>query len=270
MYNYPYKQALFPISDIEFSSFSEGKFVKCQFQSLPKKAKAFAAMAPFNVAVYLYPSADILDFSGPVEIYSMRPASEEPLFNVKTFGHHDRITTESGAMTYVPNHLFSVLEQNIEDYDILVIPGAHFDVFDKLLPSNEGKELTELLRKFTSLAPREEAGTRILQSVCTGSIILAASGVLQGRTITTHHMGFEFLKQWADKAAGGDSNVEVVRKRWVDAGTTDAGVRIINAAGVSSGIDTSLWIYEQLAGKEQADFVAEVAEFERRSEAWGV
>ena len=177
---------------------------------------------------------------------------------------------ESGAMTYVPNHLFSVLEQNIEDYDILVIPGAHFDVFDKLLPSNEGKELTELLRKFTSLAPREEAGTRILQSVCTGSIILAASGVLQGRTITTHHMGFEFLKQWADKAAGGDSNVEVVRKRWVDAGTTDAGVRIINAAGVSSGIDTSLWIYEQLAGKEQADFVAEVAEFERRSEAWGV
>ncbi|OSS49174.1 hypothetical protein B5807_05503 [Epicoccum nigrum] len=239
-------------------------------QSQSEKAKSFATMAPFNVAVYLYPSADILDFSGPVEIYSMRPASGEPLFNIRTFGHHEHITTESGAMTYVPNHSFSVLEQNIADYDILVIPGAHFDVFDKLLPSNEGRELTELLRRFTGLAPRKEAGTRILQSVCTGSIILAASGVLQGRTITTHHMGFEMLKQWADKAAGGDSNVDVVRKRWVDAGTTDAGVRIINAAGVSSGIDTSLWIYEQLAGKEQADFVAEIAEFERRGEAWGV
>jgi putative intracellular protease/amidase len=83
-------------------------------------------MAPFNVAVYLYPSADILDFSGPVEIYSMRPASGEPIFNIKTFGHHERITTESGAMTYVPNYLFPVLEENIAEYDILVIPGAHF------------------------------------------------------------------------------------------------------------------------------------------------
>jgi putative intracellular protease/amidase len=106
-------------------------------------------MAPFNVAVYLYPSADILDFSGPVEIYSMRPASGEPIFNIKTFGHHERITTESGAMTYVPNYLFPVLEENIAEYDILVIPGAHFDVFDKLLPSNEGKGLTELLPRIT-------------------------------------------------------------------------------------------------------------------------
>lgn len=227
-------------------------------------------MAPFKVAVYLYPSADILDFSGPVEIYSMRPASGEANFEIKTFAHHDRISSESGAMVYVPNGTFDQLETNLENYDILVIPGAQFEVFDKLLPSKEGKELTTLLRKFTSLPPRKEAGTRILQSVCTGSIILAASGVLAGRTITTHHMGFEMLKRTADEVAGGDSKVNVVKKRWVDAGTTEAGVRIINAAGVSSGIDTSLWIYEQLAGKEQADFVAEVAEFERRGEAWGV
>lgn len=227
-------------------------------------------MAPFKVAVYLYPSADILDFSGPVEIYSMRPASGEAIFEIKTFAHHDRISSENGAMVYVPNGTFEQLEANIEDYDILVIPGAYFDVFDKFLPSKEGKGLAALLRKFTSLPPRKEAGMRILQSVCTGSLILAASGVLAGRTVTTHHLGFEMLKKYADEAAGGDSTVDVVRKRWVDAGTTEAGVRIINAAGVSSGIDTSLWIYEQLAGKENADFVSELAEFERRGEAWGV
>ncbi|KAF1350344.1 ThiJ/PfpI family protein-like protein [Lizonia empirigonia] len=225
-------------------------------------------MAPFNI-VYLYPSADILDFSGPIEIYSMRPASGEANFEVKTFGHHDRISSESGALTYVPNGTFEELEASIEAYDILVIPGAHFDIFDSLLPSREGKELTALLRKFTSLPPRKDAGARLLQSVCTGAIIIAASGVLAGRTVTTHHLGFEMLKV-ADDAAGGDSKVNVVKKRWVDAGTTEAGVRIVNAAGVSSGIDTSLWIYEQLAGREQADFVAEIAEFERRGEAWGV
>lgn len=227
-------------------------------------------MAPFKVAVYIYPSADILDFSGPVEIYSMRPASGEAIFEVRTFGHYERVSSESGTMVYVPNGTFEELEANVNDYDILVIPGADFGVFDKLLPSKEGRELTALLRKFTSLSPRPEVGSRILQSVCTGSIILAGAGVLAGRTITTHHMGFDVLKKTADEAAGGDAKVNVVRKRWVDAGTTDAGVRIINAAGVSSGIDTSLWIYEQLAGKEQADFVAEIAEFERRGEAWGV
>lgn len=225
-------------------------------------------MAPFKVAVYLYPSADILDFSGPVEIYSMYPESGEAIFEIKTFGHHDRVSSSTGTMVYVPNGSFDQLEANIADYDILVIPGAHFDVFDKLLPSKEGKELTALLRKFANLPPRKEAGTRILQSVCTGSLILAASGVLAGRTVTTHHLGLDMLKKYADEAEGADSKVKVVRERWVDAGTTEAGVRIINAAGVSSGIDTSLWIYEQLAGKEQADFVAELAEFERRSEAW--
>jgi hypothetical protein len=72
----------------------------------------------------------------------------------------------------------------------------------------------------------------------------------------------------ADEAAGGDSKINVKTTRWVDAGTTDAGVRIINAGGVSSGIDTSLWIVEELAGKEAADWAAELAEFERRTKGW--
>lgn len=227
-------------------------------------------MALFKVAVYLYPKADILDFSGPVEIYSMRPESGDAIFEVETFGHYDRISSDTGTMVYVPNSRFDQLEANIEGYDILVIPGAHTDVIETLVASKEGKELTALLRKYVSLPPRKEAGTRILQSVCTGSLILAASGVLAGRKITTHHTALEMLKTIADEAAGGDSKVDVVRKRWVDAGTTEAGVRIVNAGGVTSGIDASLWIYEQVVGKEQADFVAEIEEFERRGEAWGV
>jgi hypothetical protein len=79
---------------------------------------------------------------------------------------------------------------------------------------------------------------------------------------------FDTLKQVADEAAGGDSKVNVVKRRWVDAGTTDAGVRIVNAGGVSSGIDSALWIVEQLAGKKAADWAAEVAEFERRPKGW--
>jgi transcriptional regulator GlxA family with amidase domain len=226
-------------------------------------------MALFKVAVYLYPKADILDFSGPTEIYSHSSRNfDRSLFEITSFAHHNPVAAASPALTYIPNATFREMEAKIEDFDILVIPGAAFDTIEAMIKTEEGKELFALLRKFVASKPREESGKRILQSVCTGSVLLAASGILAGRDTTTHHMGFDMLKQVADEAAGGNSNINVKKTRWVDAGTTEAGVRIINAGGVSSGIDTSLFIIEELYGKYAADWVAEVSEFERRSKGW--
>ncbi|KAF2124206.1 hypothetical protein P153DRAFT_411814 [Dothidotthia symphoricarpi CBS 119687] len=91
---------------------------------------------------------------------------------------------------------------------------------------------------------------------------------MTGRTATTHHLCFDKLKQTANHAACSDAKIEINQKRWVDVGTTNAGVRIVNAANVTSRIDTSLCIYEQLVGKKDAYLVAEIAEFERRDECW--
>ncbi|KAH7345806.1 transcriptional regulator [Pyrenochaeta sp. MPI-SDFR-AT-0127] len=227
-------------------------------------------MALYKVAVYIFPGGDLLDFSGPVEIYSAQSDPTERNFEITSFAHHNPIKPQTDALVYVPNASFEEIEARIAEYDILVIPGSHGDVIKSLISSNEGRELSSLIRKFASLPPRKHGSKRFLQSVCTGAILLAASGVLSNRTVTTHHLDFDLMKEVADQAAGGDSKIRIVKKRWVDAGTTDAGVTIVNAGGVSSGIDTSLWIYEQFAGKEAADWVAEVAEFERRGEAWGV
>jgi putative intracellular protease/amidase len=226
-------------------------------------------MAQFKVAVYLYPNADVLDFTGPTEIYSSRPfdRSGGP-FAITSFAHHNPIRTESGALTYVPNATFAEIEPKIEDFDVLLIPGAHFDIIQQLIEGQEGKELAAMLRKFVAAKPRQETGKRVLHSVCTGSVLVAASGVLAGRDATTHHLGFDMLKKVADDAAGGDSRINVLKKRWVDSGFTDAGVRIVNAGGVSSGIDSALWIVEELAGKEAAAWAGEIAEFERRPEGW--
>lgn len=226
-------------------------------------------MAPLRVAVYIYPKADILDFSGPTEIYShgTRDGGPSP-FEITSFAHHNPVTAASPALTYIPNATFKEIEAKIEDHDLLVIPGANFDTITALNGSEEGKELSALLRKFVATKPRNETGKRILQSVCSGSILLAASGILAGRDSTTHHLGFDMLKQVADEAAGGDSAINVKKTRWVDAGKTEAGVRIINAGGVSSGIDTSIFIVEEVYGKEAADWVAEISEFERRSKGW--
>jgi putative intracellular protease/amidase len=231
-------------------------------------------MSQFKVAIYLYQDADLLDFSGPAEIYchyhDMEMDRSKPApFSVTSFAHQSPVTSVSSAMVYLPNATFAELSSRIEEYDILVIPGAHDDTIKKLISSEEGKELTELIRRFSTLKPRKETGKRFLQSVCTGGLILAASGVLAGRTITTHHLSLDLQKELADEAAGGDSKVNVVRQRWSDAGTTDAGVRIVTAGGVSSGIDTSLWVVEQCYGSKAAHMVSEISEFDMRPAAWG-
>jgi putative intracellular protease/amidase len=227
----------------------------------------------YRVAVFLYPSADILDFSGPIEIYTTNPPPPNPPpFKVTTFAQSNPVHGSNSALVYIPDKTLADVRAELEKYDIMVIPGANPETLTNMIPSEQGKEITDLIREFTKLPPRAEAGKRILQSVCTGSLLLAASGVLANRTITGHHMFYDSLKQIADEAAGGDSGANVVRKRWVDAGMTDAGVRIVNAGGVSSGIDASLWIMEELLGKESAAWTAEIVEFERREEAdgWGV
>ena len=228
-------------------------------------------MFPYKVAVYLFPGGDLLDFSGPTEIYSCPSVSTgQALFEITSFAHHNPVKPQTGALIYVPNASFEEVAAKIGDYDILVVPGSHGDVIKSLIASDEGKQLSALIAKFASLPPRIKGGKRFLQSVCTGAILVASSGVLANRTATTHHLNFYELKVVADEAAGGDSKITIVRRRWVDSGMTDAGVRIVNAGGVRSGIDLSLWVYEQFAGKEAADFAAEVAEFERRGKAWGV
>jgi transcriptional regulator GlxA family with amidase domain len=226
-------------------------------------------MAPFKVAVYLYEKADILDFSGPTEIYSYGSKDGTDTFEITSFAHNSPVKGATAALTYIPNATFADIAAKIEDFDILVIPGAALDTVRAMIKTNEAKELSTLLQKFISSKPRQESGKRILQSVCTGSILLAASGILAGRDCTTHHTGFDMLKEVADEAAGGDSKINVKKTRWVDAGTSESGVRIITAGGVSSGIDTSIFVVEQMFGKEMADWAAEISEFERRDKGWG-
>lgn len=231
-------------------------------------------MAPvLNVGVFIYAGADIMDFSGPVEVYSTRPPVGTPeVFSVKTFAHTNPVGGENSVLVYVPGTSFSDVERELEKYDILVIPGANTDIIAEFIASKNGQKTLALLQKFAKLPPRKETGYRILQSVCSGAVILGAAGVLAGRTATTHHICYDMLKEYADKAAGGDSGINIVKKRWVDGGQTEAGVRIVNAGGVSSGIDASLWVTEMVGGKEIFEWTEEILEFERRGEgqAWGV
>src|SRR5690606_36257105 len=91
---------------------------------------------------------------------------------------------------------------------------------------------------------RQPDGDRWMMSVCTGSYILASAGLLDGRKATTFHGAFDGFERTFPE-------VELVRdRRWVDSG------RIVTSAGLSSGIDTALYLVSRFHGDVRARSVA--------------
>lgn len=93
----------------------------------------------------------------------------------------------------------------------------------------------------------------ILAGVCGGSIIMAMSGLIEGRHAVTHHLGLELLE-----AAG----VHPVAARVVDDGD------LITAGGVTSGLDLALHLLDRGYGPRVAHAVEQLFEYERRGTVW--
>jgi transcriptional regulator GlxA family with amidase domain len=87
-------------------------------------------------------------------------------------------------------------------------------------------------------------------SVCTGALVLCKAGLLDGLAATTYHRAFEELKAVAP------NTVQRPDERWVDKG------RIVTSAGVSAGVDMSLYVVGKLLGAAQADETARYMEYE--------
>lgn len=94
----------------------------------------------------------------------------------------------------------------------------------------------------------------LVLSVCTGALLLAKAGLLEGLAATTHHSAMELLKAVAPNTTIQEG------KRIVDNG------RIIVSAGISAGIDMSLYVISKLSGEEQALKTAHYLEYDWRPE----
>lgn len=229
---------------------------------------------PYRVLVLVYPDADLIDFSGPVEIFSdtrALPVSDPPAFSFKVTtvarGTDLPIVPVASlqAVKLSPDLAIADALARLDDFDVLVVPGAGLDTIQALL-DGAGAEHLDLIRRFAALAPRASHGKgRVLLSVCSGAILLGAAGVLAGREATTHHFCFDML----DKAAEGKATV-LRGRRWVDGGLLDSGVRVVTAGGVSSGFDAALSVAELFVGREAVEFTAEVVEWELEGrQGWG-
>ena len=173
-----------------------------------------------EIAVVIYDGFTALDAVGPYEVLSRLPDAEL-YFAAAEAGP---VRTDNGMMTVLA-------ERGLEEAqrpDIVVVPGGPGEVHVRA-----GGEVLQWLG-------RVHESTRWTASVCTGSLILAAAGLLDGTRATTHWLAREQLARLG---------AHPVADRVVFEG------KIVTAAGVSAGIDMALALAARLAGDTVAQAI---------------
>ncbi len=174
---------------------------------------------PLRVAIPLFPRFTALDAVGPYEVLQRIPA-----IDVTFIGHRrGEVRSENGMLGIVIDATF----EDMAEPDLIVFPGG---VGTRALEDDE--RVLEWVRQ-------AHASTRLTTSVCTGSLVLGAAGLLKGLTATTH---------WSCYAELEAHGAEPVAARVVE----HLDERIITAAGVSSGIDMALRLVELVVDRTAA------------------
>ena len=185
-----------------------------------------------HIQVLLYDGFDELDAIGPYEI--LHAAGMEPEY--ATLDGAERITASHGTVIVPPATL-------AEKPDLLLVPGGGWRTREEV--GTWGEYLRGVIPQ--AIAERHAAGTTVA-SVCTGAMLLAKAGILEGRPAVTHWVAYEDLRN-----DGAD-----VRE---DARVVDDG-DVLTAGGVTSGLDLALHLLERYKGAETAQFAAKVLEHE--------
>lgn len=195
-----------------------------------------------RVGIYIYPEAEVLDFSGPYEVFSTasrvagrRTPAAPPPFEVMLIAESPglvraRAGYEVRAHCAIDAH---------PPLDVLVVAG--------------GVASAELAKPHViDWIARTAAGSELTASVCTGAFLLGKAGLLESREATTH---------WedVDELIAMLPTTTVLRDApWVDSGT------IVTSAGISAGIDMSLHLVERLVGRDLAEATARQMDYRWR------
>jgi len=197
----------------------------------------------WNVGVLLFEGVAVLDLAGPFEVLTrarLEPGAEsrrvedDALFDVFTVAKTAEPVTATGGLVIVPRHSFT----DAPRIDLLLVPGGF-----GTRPLLQDAQTIDWIR-------RTAASARRTASVCTGALLLARAGLLDGRRATTHWGAFGLLTSLA-------KDVTVDREaRFVDDG-------VMTSAGLASGMDLALHIVEALFGRAVADETARYIEYRR-------
>ena len=186
-------------------------------------------MSEYRVGALVFPGFELLDLFGPLEMFGMYPE----VFSIQLVAQDPIPVASSQGPVSLPDGCFN----DGQHFDLLLVPGG---AGTRREVSND--DLSQWLRARAD-------DTRWITSVCTGSALLAASGLLDGRRATTNKNAFNWV-------SGFGSGVEWIEQaRWVHDG------RFYTASGVSAGIDMSLSVIADLLGESAAIQAADWGEY---------
>jgi len=180
----------------------------------------------FSVGILCFPKVQQLDLTGPYEVF----ASARDV-DVKLVWKTCAPVRSATGLWLTPDVTFA----EAPAFDVICVPG--------------GGGVNALLTDEETLAYLKAAAmrARFVTSVCTGSLVLGAAGLLQGRRAATHWNAMDFLERFG---------ATPVAERVVVDGP------VVTAGGVTSGIDFGLWLLAELVGRDEAETVQLMLEYD--------
>ena len=181
-------------------------------------------MSDFTVGIVLFEGSEELDWAGPWEVFSMARAGLDQDLRVVTVAQTADPVRSFNGLRVLPDHTF----EDCPKLDLVLVPGGQ-----GTRKEIDNPVMLEWLAKVG-------AGCTWVTSVCTGALLLHGAGLTRGKRITTHWGFVPTLRERASEA-------EVLENvRYVRDGN------LVTAAGVSAGIDMSLWLVGQIWGVAHA------------------
>ncbi len=185
-----------------------------------------------NIGIYIYNQAEVLDFSGPFEVFSTAKRLGAEDLNVFLISENAGPVIARGGFKVLADYSLN----NHPKIDLLmVVGGVHTDEMNK-------RNVLDWLASVSGSASH-------VASVCTGAFLLAKAGLLEGLAVTTH---WEDISDLALQFPGLDV---ISDKRWVTSG------KFTTSGGISAGIDMSLHLVSVHYGLQFSSKVARQMEY---------
>lgn len=190
-----------------------------------------------NIGIYIYDNAEVLDFSGPFEVFSTaaRVSAKPGLFDVNLIGETGSTIIARAGFKVVPHYSI----HNHPALDLLVIAGG----------VHTQEMHNSAVRKWLK---QQREQVPLIATVCTGIFLLANATELDNTQVTTHWEDIADLRQQFPRLSVQEN------KRWIDAGN------LVSSGGISAGIDMSLYLVSRLYSRELAEKTARQMEYDWR------
>lgn len=193
-----------------------------------------------NVAVLIYDQVEVIDLTGPIDVFTKANVINNNKYNVYTVGiNNSTINTENNTLQITPKYII----YDCPPPDLIIIPGAHPD---KIMELCNDIEFNNIVIKWI----KDIGKDKTIMSVCTGAILLGKTGLLDNKKSTTHFMALDILENMYPKT-------KVIKDvKYIE------DENIITTAGVTSGIDGAIYLIKKYNGENIAKEIAKIMEYE--------